>query len=57
MHEVLNDLIEYQEVLEKANKIIHGRFRGISGGGGIISQVPVKAIMAVIKYLTGSVLG
>jgi hypothetical protein len=29
MHEVLNDLIEYKVVLEKANKIIHGLFRGV----------------------------
>lgn len=25
MHEVLNELIEYQVVLDKANKVIHGK--------------------------------
>jgi hypothetical protein len=30
MHEVLNELIEYSVVLDKANKIIHGRFRGVN---------------------------
>lgn len=32
MHEVLNELIEYKVVLDKANKIIHGRLRNPLGG-------------------------
>jgi|LauGreDrversion4_2_1035121.scaffolds.fasta_scaffold1028082_1 hypothetical protein len=30
MHEVLNELIEYRIVLEKASLIIHGQMRNIS---------------------------
>lgn len=30
MHEVLNELIEYRVVLEKANNIIHGKMRAIA---------------------------
>ena len=30
MHEVLNELVEYQIVLEKSNVLIHGKIRGIS---------------------------
>jgi hypothetical protein len=30
MHEVLNELVEYRIVLEKANVLIHGKMRAIS---------------------------
>jgi hypothetical protein len=30
MYEVLNEMIEYKVVLEKSNKVIHGKFRGHS---------------------------